>query len=173
MNLSNPPIMRQSSNWRAPVVLFLLLILHPNKLNAFVRPSNTRYGEHVLREGRLAEFPPRQHVISTFGALKMSYQRDGDFDDDSDVIVQPSSPKNMDTIPNSDESNPPIKELRWGPLGSLEVLAAVVSLFFAATVFLAGDALFAAPSQSTPPKFDADEVLRQDFVRMETSVPFE
>ena len=72
-----------------------------------------------------------------------------------------------------DESIKPRKELRFGPLGSLEVLAIVTSVFFAATVFLAGDVLLATPTQTTQTVFDADEVLQSDFRRIETSVPFQ
>ena len=75
---------------------------------------------------------------------------------------------------NNDNSNVP-KELRVGPLGSLEALAIVTSLFFVATVFGTGDALFATPTGTTTPRpmVDAEQVLQQDFQRMETSVQFE
>jgi hypothetical protein len=66
------------------------------------------------------------------------------------------------------------KELQFGPFGSLQVLALVVSLFFSATVFFAGDLLFATPSKdaSKVPILDADEVLQKDFARIDSSVPF-
>jgi hypothetical protein len=68
----------------------------------------------------------------------------------------------------------PRKELLFGPLGSLEVLAFVVSLFFTATVLFAGDLLFATPSKyaSKVPILNAEEVLQKDFIRNDSSVPF-
>jgi hypothetical protein len=74
----------------------------------------------------------------------------------------------------ADDNDSSPKEIRLGPLGSLEVLAIVTSLFFVVTVALTGDILFAAPPESTPRVIlDADELLQSDFRRIETSVPFQ
>jgi hypothetical protein len=92
---------------------------------------------------------------------------------------------NQDPIDETDEQqdstidHPPDKpqrELRFGPLGSLEVLAILVSVFFVGTVALYGDALFATPtmdSTNTGKILDADEILQSDFNRLDTSVPFQ
>lgn len=59
-------------------------------------------------------------------------------------------------------------------LGSLEILALVVSAFFVATVSLSNGALFASPP-TTPRNrvvLDADEILKQDFNRDSSSVTF-
>jgi hypothetical protein len=59
-------------------------------------------------------------------------------------------------------------------IGSLEVLALAVSLFFAASVMLTGDALLpAAPPTSKPlVVIDADALLREDFQREGSSVEY-
>jgi hypothetical protein len=72
--------------------------------------------------------------------------------------------------PNGNNNEPP-------PVfsGSLELLALAVSLFFIATVALAGDNLFATPptsSESSRVIIDADAVLRDDFERLPSSVQF-
>jgi hypothetical protein len=57
---------------------------------------------------------------------------------------------------------------------SYELLAALISIIFVATVSLSNGALFApAPSTSSIVRVDADEVLRQDFTRSETSIKFD
>jgi hypothetical protein len=59
-------------------------------------------------------------------------------------------------------------------VGNLEILAILVSAFFAATVALSGGTIFAnAPAApSARIVLDADELLRQDFARDESSVRF-
>jgi len=59
-------------------------------------------------------------------------------------------------------------------LGSLEILALVVSAFFVATVAFSDGAIFAPPATTTAPRvvLDADEILKQDFARDSSSVRF-
>ena len=57
-------------------------------------------------------------------------------------------------------------------VGSLELLALVVSMFFIATVSLGGDKIFAAPQPVTSLVIDADAVLREDFERVLNSADF-
>lgn len=86
-----------------------------------------------------------------------------------DLIIIRSQEDDNDNSPQQSQ-----KELRVGPLGSLEVLAIVMSVFFVATVFFAGDVLFATPTETASSRIllDADEVLQSDFRRIETSVDF-
>mgnify|MGYP005854115119 CR=1 FL=1 len=82
---------------------------------------------------------------------------------------------NYDTMDkkSSNQETTTRKELRFGPLGSLEVLALLVSLFFVGAVATTGDLLFAKPSTiSTIEKVDAEQVLQSDFERMDSSVSF-
>ena len=74
----------------------------------------------------------------------------------------------------SENDDTPPKELRFGPLGSLDLLVIAVSLFFVATVAIVGkDALLATPTTETLQiKVDADQILQSDFLRNENSVPF-
>jgi hypothetical protein len=60
-------------------------------------------------------------------------------------------------------------------IGSLEILAIVVSAFFVATVILSDGALFASPSKTSSTSrvvLDANEILQQDFSRDASSVIF-
>jgi hypothetical protein len=83
-------------------------------------------------------------------------------------ICLKSQEHNNSAIDDSQQSK---KELPL--LGSLEVLAIVVSLFFTATVFLTGDVLLATPSTTPQTKINADEMLQSDFSKIETSVHFQ
>jgi len=96
-------------------------------------------------------------------------------DDDNAVIVQPIKPSTTSNKSATSEHENAPRELRLGSMGSLEVLAIAVSLFFVATVLVSGDALFAPTTMTTTsvPKINADEVLQTDFLRNENSVSFD
>lgn len=61
-------------------------------------------------------------------------------------------------------------------IGSIEVLALIVSAFFVATASLSNGALFATPPPTATTRtrivLDADEILRHDFARDSSSVNF-
>jgi hypothetical protein len=74
-----------------------------------------------------------------------------------------------DSNPLSEKQPNPPKTLR---VGSLEALAIATSIFFIGIVYFLGDSLFATPSGTIQAVIDADEVLKSDFVRIDSSVPF-
>lgn len=93
-----------------------------------------------------------------------------------DEVSSSSSPENNNQIN---------QQLNFGGIGSLELLAIATSLFFVLLVAVAGDSLFASPTINAEEQvtttingrqqrkiINADEVLRNDFTRIDTSVEF-
>jgi len=174
--------MSQTSCWTAPVifVLLILTILQPYKVQAFVSNNSRYYCDHA-RLRKSASLLLLNRVAPSSKDLRMMDGRDDDLDDSGNIIqptiIQPTFSKT--TVPVTETTSgdkPSYLDLRLETFWSLELLAAVVSIFFAGTIFLAGDVLFAAPpsAQSTiQPRFNADKLLQEDFERMGTFVPFE
>jgi hypothetical protein len=78
-----------------------------------------------------------------------------------------------DETPSAVQPESPFPQFQ---IGSLEILALIVSAFFVATVSLSNGALFATPPPTATTRtrivLDADEILRQDFARDTSSVNF-
>ena len=172
--------MRQSQCiWNLLVVFFLIQGSSSWQPSSFALLSPA--GKKV-RPAAVYRWNRRARIVH--GRWLHAYPNDSDWSssyDESDPveIVQPPTREErlaMRQQLQMEEKNeqPQPRELRLGPLGSLEVLAIVVALFFAVTVFaVGGDTLFVTgTSAAIPSTVNADEILRQDFVRMETSVAF-
>lgn len=136
-------------------------------LKAAVRPKSRGFGPtRVVSPILLHSYPDENDWGSSY-----------DESDPAEIVQPPTREERLalqQTLMEEKTEKTPPRELRFGPFGSLEVLAIVVALFFAATVFVVGgDTLFVTgTSAAIPPTVNADEILRQDFVRMDTSVAF-
>ena len=99
-------------------------------------------------------------------------------------LLASNSDKDDVKASSSAENNNNQIQLNLGGIGSLELLAIATSLFFVLLVSVFGDSLFAAPTYTPEDQMttvngrkqraiiNADEVLKTDFTRIDTSVEF-